>query len=123
MRPITAKLKKDMLGDPEYHFCMRQAYFNDHTCQGRLTLEHAFIYAGQQIDEKWAILAICAWSHDVDQYQDGNNLDKEKNQYIALVRATVDDLEKYPRVDWSGKYDYLIRKYGMPKRPRKFELF
>lgn len=112
-----------MLDDPEYHFCMRQAYFNDHICRGRLTLEHAFIHAGKQINEKWAIIAICAWSHDVDQYQDGGNLDKEKNQYIALVRATVEELEKYPKTDWGQLYDYLIGKYGIPKRPTKFDLF
>lgn len=123
MRPIPPKMKKDMLEDPEYHACMRNAYFLDHICQGRLTLEHAFIYAGKQINEKWAIIAICAWSHDVDLYQGGGNLDKKKNQYVALMRATNEDLEKYPKEDWEQMRKYYIGLYGIPKRPRKFELF
>ena len=123
MRAIPEKMKKEMLDDPEYHFCMRQAYFNDHVCQGRLTLEHCFIHAGKQINEIWAIIAICAWAHDVDAYQDGGNLDKEKNQYVAMVRASQDDLLKYPKTNWGQLYDYLIGKYGFPKRPTKFELF
>lgn len=123
MRAIPVKMKKEMLDDPAYHSCMRNDYFLDHMCQGRLTLEHAFIYAGKQINEKWAIIAICAWSHDVDLFQGGGNLNKEKNQYVALMRATDEELAKYPREDWKQKRSYLVSKYGMPKRPAKFELF
>lgn len=123
MRAIPEKMKKDMLADPAYHSCMRNDYFLDHICQGRLTLEHAFIYAGKQINEKWAIIAICAWSHDVDTYQGAGNLDKEKNQYIGLMRATSEDLANYPKENWEQKIKYLVSKYGVPKRPVKFELF
>ncbi len=112
-----------MLADQEYHFCMRQAFFNDHICNGRLTLEHAFIHAGKQINEKWAIISICAWAHDVDEWQDAGNLDKDKNQYIALARATPEELEKYKKTNWEQLYNYLIGKYGIQKRPTKFELF
>lgn len=123
MRPIPEKMKQEMLDDPAYHSCMRNDYFLDHRCQGRLTLEHALIHAGKQINEKWAIISICAWSHDVDEWQDAGNIDKRKNEYIALMRATEEDLAKYPSDDWEQKRKYLVGKFGIPKRPAKFELF
>lgn len=123
MRPIPPKLKKEMLEDPAYHSCMRNDFLHDHVCSGRLTLEHAIIHAGKQVNEKWAIISICAWSHDVDNFQDGGNLDKEKNEYVALMRATEQDLEKYPKTDWEQKRKYLVGKFGTPKRPAHFDLF
>lgn len=123
MRKIPAKMKKEMLDDPAYHFCMRNVMFNDHICRGRLTLEHAFIYAGTQINEKWAIISICAWAHDVDEWQDAGNLDKSKNQYIALMRATPEDLAKYPRGNWDQLKSHLVGRFGIPNMPTKFELF
>lgn len=123
MRPIPQKMKQEMLDDPAYHSCMRNDYFLDHMCRGRLTLEHAIIHNGKQVNEKWAILAICAWAHDVDEWQDAGNIDKRKHEYIALMRATAEDLAKYPSDDWEQKRKYLVRKFGIPKRPAKFELF
>lgn len=116
-------MKKEMLDDPAYHFCMRNMYFNDHVCQGRLTLEHAFIHGGKQINEKWAIMALCEWGHDVGPWQDAGNLDKEKNQYVCLMRATPEDLEKYPKTNWEQLRKYLVGKYGLPKIPTTFDLF
>lgn len=112
-----------MLDDPAYHSCMRNVMFNDHICRGRLTLEHAFIYSGRQINEKWAIMSLCAWGHDVDEYQDGGNLDKEKNHYVCLMRATSEDLAKYPNENWEQMRSWLISKYGLPKQPKTFDLF
>lgn len=112
-----------MLNDPAYHTCMRNAMFNDHICRGRLTLEHAFIWNGKQINEKWAIMSLCAWGHDVDEYQDGGNLDKRKNEYCCLMRATEEDLAKYPGRDWDQLRKFLISKYGLPKKPTSFTLF
>ena len=123
MRPISQKLKKEMFDDPAYHTCMRNAMFSDHICRGRLTLEHAFIYSGRQINEKWAIMSLCAWGHDVDEYQDGGNLDKRKNEYCCLMRATSEDLAKYPKRDWEQLRKFLISKYGLPKIPTAFTLF
>lgn len=101
-----------MATDDEYGTCMRNLYFNDHVCQGRLTREHALIYSGRQIDERWAIISICAWAHDVDEWQDAGNLDKDKNVYIALTRAGPEDLAKYPRTDWEQMRRYLKSKFG-----------
>lgn len=82
------------------------------TCRGRLTLEHAFIYAGKQINEDWAIIWLCAFHHAVDEFQDGGNLEKDLNQFLALSRATPEDLAKYPRKDWAQLRRYLTVKYG-----------
>lgn len=111
MRPIPNKMKQEMLQSDEYKYCMRNMVFHDHICQGRITLEHAFIYAGKQINEKWAIIPICAWAHDVDEWQGAGNLDKHKNEFIALSRATSEDLKKYPKCDWQKKINFLNKKY------------
>lgn len=91
--------------------CFRRLIFKDHVCQGRITWEHPWTYGGPQINEVWAIIKICAWAHDVDEFQDGSNLDKEKNQYISLKLARAFDLLKYPRTDWEQKKKYLFAKY------------
>lgn len=96
MRPITPRVKKQILADPYYNRCARANI----ECAGRVTWEHCFIYAGRQINEKWAILPLCAFHHSVDKYQDGKGLNKRLNQFLALKRATADDLAKYPRTDW-----------------------
>jgi len=91
MRPIPQKLRRIIDTDPYYRVCARA---KDGGCQGRITIEHAFIYAGKQINELWALIPLC-WFHHL-----GSGLDKPKNQILALDRATRDDLAKYPRVDW-----------------------
>jgi len=103
MRPIPTKLKKELENDPYYKQCSRHS---DGDCDGRITWEHAFIYAGRQINKKWAIIPICEHHHF------GPGLDKEKNQWIALNRATLEDLAKYPKRDWQQLLRYLNRKYG-----------
>jgi hypothetical protein len=59
--------------------------------------EHAFIYAGKQINEKWAIIPLCVYHHL------GEGLVKNENQRIALERATPEDLAKYPNFDWEKR--------------------
>lgn len=97
MRKIPKKLLEDILSDPYYATCARYSS----ACAGRITLEHALIYAGRQINEKWAIIPLCARHHAVDQFQDGGVLDKRENQRIAVSRATPEELAKYPRINWA----------------------
>lgn len=78
-----------MLADPYYKTCARKT---DGGCDGRITFEHAIIYAGRQLQEKWAIVPICARHHEVDGYQDNGDLDKARNVHIALNRATAGQL-------------------------------
>lgn len=91
MRPISAKNKAIIKKDEYYKTCARK---NDKTsyCGGRITIEHALIYAGRQLDELYALVPLCARHHAVDKYQDGGDLCKDKNVYLALIRATDEEL-------------------------------
>lgn len=110
MRPIPEKMKREILeGSP--NLCARRLTFRDHECKGRITLEHALIYAGRQVNEPWAIIKLCAFAHSVDEYQQTGILDKIKNEAIALFAASDEDLAKYPRSNWPHKKAYLLRKF------------
>lgn len=100
MRKIPTKLKEEMSIDPYYKKCAR---FNSE-CNGRITWEHAWIYAGKQINEVWAIIPLCEYHHLYE------GLDKEENQRISLARATDEDLLKYPKKDWGQIRKWLKLK-------------
>ncbi len=98
-----------MSADPFYKTCAR-AGLHSHECDGRITWEHAMIYAGGQIQARWAIIPLCAKAHAVDQYQDGGDLDKRCNEWIALNRASPDEL-----LAISKAKDYFYRKNFLNK--------
>jgi hypothetical protein len=110
MRVISTGVRKKINADPFYHVCSR---WEDGSCDGRITLEHTLIYAGKQIDEVWAIIPLCTYHHAVNEYQDGGDLQKDKNIWIALNRATDDELRKYSKaVDYILLRGKLNNKYG-----------
>ncbi len=80
---------------------MRACIHGGADCDRRITWEHAFTYAGRQINEPWAIVP-CCWYHHL-----GAGMDKRFNQYVALSRATDVDLAKYPRTDWARLRAFL----------------
>jgi hypothetical protein len=80
-------------------------------CRGRLTKEHALIYAGKQIQEDWSVLNICAFHHAVDEYVNSGGMNKEKHEWLALRQAPRETREKYYKMDWS-KLDRLNKKYA-----------
>lgn len=88
MRPIPAKLKRELAALPQV--CARAGP----DCSGRITWEHAVIYAGRQVNEKWAILFLC-WYHHL-----GAGLNKTWNIRTAMQRAKEEDRKKYPRLRW-----------------------
>lgn len=100
MRKIPPKLREEMANDPYYLTCARLNI----TCKGRLTWEHAWIYAGRQINEKWAIIPLCEYHHLYEGF------DKHENQRLALKRATPEDLAKYPKKDWAKEKIWLSSK-------------
>lgn len=109
MRRISDKVKQKILQDKFYTKCARHGS----ECKGRITWEHTLIYAGKQIDEVWAIIPLCEYHHAVNTYQDSGDLRKEVNVWIALNRATDDDLIKYSKaVDYIKKREDLNKKYG-----------
>ena len=104
MAKIPEELREEMASDPYYTKCARAS---EHNCQGRITWEHPWQYAGKQIQEKWAIIPICEFHHAVGKFQDGGDLNKQENQKIALMRATPADLKKYPKKDWDFEKTWL----------------
>ncbi len=109
MRVISTKVRKVIDTDPFYKTCAR---WRDGGCSYHITMEHALIYAGKQIDEPWAIIPLCTYHHAVNEYQDGGDLQKAKNVWIALSRATDEELLKYPRADFIRQRENLIKYYG-----------
>jgi len=113
MRPIPKKMLQQILDDPFYQKCIRDF---EGKCKGRITLEHSLIWAGRQINDIFAIVPVCACHHEVDEYQNSGQMDKQVNQLAALLRATPEDLKKYPRVDWEQEKKRLIyivtKRYG-----------
>lgn len=109
MRPIPQALKKQILTDPYYLQCARSS---EGGCEGRITFEHAIIYAGKQLNELWAIIPLCEYHHAVNQFQDGGNLNKMENIRIALNRATDAELERISKaIDYRALRDRLNKNH------------
>lgn len=108
MNKIPTKLRQEMNGDPYYCNCARR---KDGDCGGRITWEHVFIFKGKQIQEKWAIIPLCEKHHGVGIYWAKSLLDKRKNEWISINRATAEDLKKYPKHDWEQAKKYLNKKF------------
>lgn len=112
MRVISKRVRKQIDADPAYGLCMLSAY-PEHVCGGRLTREHALIHAGRQVDEKFAIISCCARGQEVDEYQDAHTMDKKLNVWVALNRATQEELESISRViNYPRMREDLNKVYG-----------
>lgn len=101
MRPIPLAHRKIISTDPYFRTCARS---NDE-CSGRITIEHAWIYQGRQINELWAYVPLCEYHHL------GKGLIKWINHYLSIMRATDKDLKKYPNRDWAQERSYLTKKH------------
>ncbi len=109
MRAISPRVKKIIDSDKYYRTCAR---WEDGACTYQITMGHTLIYEGKQIDEAWAIIPLCTYHHAVNECQDGKGLDKNKNVWIALNRATDEELLKYPRANFISKRITLNLIYG-----------
>ena len=90
---IPLEIKKQLLEEPQV--CARR----NKDCGGRITWEHALLYANKKIQERWAIVFLCARHHGLFQYSNCHFLSKAENQKIALRRATREEIvSKYPRL-------------------------
>lgn len=109
------KLRQELAEDRIYKRCLRARLLNDHHCepdpisQKMIEWEHALIYAGKQVQARFAIIPICWLVHR------GPLLVKEINIWIALNRATDEELSAYPKTDWIQRRRYLNEKYGDPR--------
>lgn len=108
MRKISQRTRQVLEAEPDV--CLR---YDEGNCAGRITYEHALKHAGRQIDAPWAILKICEYHHAVNQYQDIGDLNKEKHRWLALNRATDEELEAISKaVDYKAERDRLNKIYG-----------
>lgn len=102
-----------MEDDPEYKVCMLYGH-HGHVCGGRLTREHVIVFAGKSYQSKWSIISLCAKGHSVDEYQDNGDLNKELNLWVALNRATPEELQAISKAeDYLAKKSRLNRLYGV----------
>ena len=107
MRKISKPVMDKLL--EEKQICYRDS---EGTCEGRMTLDHTLTYGGGQIDEAWAILWTCAFHHDVDEFQGGGNLDREKSIWFALNKATDEELRQYSKaINYIELRKRLNKKY------------
>lgn len=98
--------------DPYYKVCALKG-LHGHICGGRITKEHAIIYAGRRLNEYWAIVPICARGHEVDDFQDAHTMNKDLNRWIALNRASNVELRAISKViDYLRERTRLNVKYG-----------
>lgn len=99
-----------MADDPYYKICARHKCGE---CDGRITWEHVIIFASKQLNEKWAIIPLCEYHHAVDNHQDGGDLQKEINLWIALNRANEGELVAISKaIDYVREKKRLNEKYS-----------
>ena len=117
--PTPPEMLAELMALPISNVCWRRLLLRDHECQGRLTWEHAILHAGKRVNEVWAIIRLCAWAHEVDQFQDAGGMVKNINRWIALGRITDwEQVEaKYPRTSWRQDIRYLDTLYGRSRLP------
>lgn len=112
MRKISLKNRKAIAADPFYRVCARAS---EGTCRSKhITIDHAIIVAGRQIDELWALIPLCTWHHSVNEFQDSGDLDKEKNLHIALSRATNEEIHAISKaIPYVRELIRLNNKFGV----------
>ena len=110
MSPIPPAVKAELLADPRMKVCARA---HEGNCSGRITWEHAIIFAGKQVQEAWAILGICAFHHGVDEFQDRGDMNKEKHEWLALRQAPPGRLLALSKAtDYYQRLSYLNKVYA-----------
>ncbi len=114
MNNVPQKLRRKWQGEDKLgmkRICMRA---DEGNCQGRITKEHAIIYAGKQLQDEWSILDICEYHHGVNNFQDRGNLNKEKHVWIALNRAPEERLKELSKAEDKIALKHRLNlKYGV----------
>ena len=111
MRKIPDTLKNEILSDQFYTRCALAHCVGG--CAGRVTWEHAIIFAGRQLNEKWAIVPLCELHHGVNSYQDVTAPQKERSLWVAVNMATDAELIAVSKaVDYRRERERLNAKYG-----------
>lgn len=122
MGHLPTTLRKKLSRIPFYRTCAREGV-HGHTCDGRITWEHAIIVAGTQVQAEFAIVPLCEKAHAVGTHQDGGDLDKEVNLWICLNRASESEILSISKaIDYFWQRARLNEKYGVyvPTRSPEF---
>jgi len=116
MNNMPPALRQECADDPSYKVCARRLALGDHSCapsplNGKLIeWEHALIFAGKQVQEKWAVVPLCWWAHS------GPGLVKEINVWLALNQGTDEEIKRISKVvDYQRIKRNLNDKYGTPR--------
>ena len=96
MRPIPPALRGLLEQDPRMKRCA-VAGKGFGACEGRIEWDHSWVYAGQQINEDWAIIGVCHKHHAA---KNGNPKLNNEVKRVSLRLATDDDLAMYPKKPW-----------------------
>ena len=103
---IPADVRAELAADPFMFRCFR---WRERGCAGRVEWEHAWIYAGEQMQLRWSIIPCCTFHHR------GAGLDKNLNRFCALLRMTPAELAaaeiEYDRVNWRQQISWLTGVY------------
>jgi len=103
-KPIPKKIRDLFDIDPFYKKCC----IADKNCDGRVQIHHNFRYGGSgRVNELWCLLPACDFHNknaDITEY-------KDKFDWIMIHRASPADLQKYPKVDWIQRFEYLEKKF------------
>lgn len=111
MNNIPPKLKKELAVDLEYKTCSLTGH---DPCDGRITWEHALYFRGRQVQKRFAIIPLCELHHGIGKYLDAGTLLKDLNIWVALNRATDEELKEISKAtDYTRMRERLNEKYGV----------
>lgn len=111
MKTIPKKQRVEMAASGEYSVC---SLIDHGPCDGRITWEHALIFGGNKIQKKWAIIPLCELHHAVNKHQDAGTLKKELSVWVALNRATDEELRAVSKtINYTRLRGVLNEKYGV----------
>lgn len=108
-KTIPPKMRVQMSENPFYKNCCYAYFTGDTNCSGKIEWHHNLIYAGQRVNEIFAILPVCQYHHRLaDTSEIRMVLD-----WIMLNRATDLELQTYSKAEnYFEKKQRLNKIYG-----------
>lgn len=105
MRPIPPELKEEMSNDIYYKQCCLSSLGN---CSNEIQWHHNLIFGGKQVNEKFCILPVCKYHHDIAN----NRYIRERLDHIMLQRATDEQLKPFCKaINWIERKKTLAKMY------------
>ncbi len=112
MRPIPDKLSKKLANLPHMAQCAWCARGNN------LEWHHALQYSGKQINEWYAIIALCRDCHR-GEFGTLRVEIKDFCEMLAITRGLEDLIKKYPKREWLWEKKWReqkVKKYVLDKK-------